>query len=211
MQKVPIVLRRRDLAFASHLEGGHIDAMFHLGSVIREMRRLKHLSIVELAARADVDKNTVSKLERRGSHFEQETLEKIAHALGMTAADLYAVESEQRGRIRTEIVGQLDDHKNDTLTSKEIYDARRRTSRQRPSPSSLETRAAVASSPSVAGDKAGVLMEGGVLPPIPDQELFGQLIGVWRLLRTSEERRKYIEIGRSLVGTPLALPKNVRR
>ncbi len=75
-------------------------------------------------------------------------------------------------------------------------DGRAFTSLGRKRSTRLQPRHTHADSVSVAPtEEAGVLMEGG-LPPVPDPELFGELLGVWRLLRGSEERRKYVQEGR---------------
>lgn len=90
---------------------GHTGAVFHLGTLVRQLRKSRKQTIVELAKRARLNKNTWSRFERTGERFEDDTLARIAAALELTPADLYALESEQRVRLRTAVVSQLDDHK----------------------------------------------------------------------------------------------------
>lgn len=82
--------------------------------------------------------------------------------------------------------------------------------------SGIEKSRTGADSPSVPSEEqAGALMKGGGLPPLPDPKLFGQVIGVWWLLQTSEERRAFIEHVRNYLGIaparPAALRKKARR
>jgi len=48
-------------------------------------------------------------------------------------------------------------------------------------------------------DQAGGTM-GESLPPLPDIDLFGQLLGVWRLLETTEARREFVKFARAHIG-----------
>jgi transcriptional regulator with XRE-family HTH domain len=89
----------------------HTGGVFHLGTLVRQLRKSRALTIEQLSALAGVNKNTLSRLERTGVRFEDDTLSKIASALELSPADLYALEHQQSGRIRTALVAQLEDHK----------------------------------------------------------------------------------------------------
>jgi transcriptional regulator with XRE-family HTH domain len=67
--------------------------------------------------------------------------------------------------------------------------------------------------PKLPPPEAGVLMSGG-LPPIPDEDLFRELLGVWYLLRGHDARRKFVEQAREDLGLSRersARAKNNRR
>lgn len=62
--------------------------VFHVGDIIRKVRKEKGLSIPKLAMMAQVNKATLSSLERGESNYEKETLSRVARSLGMTAESL---------------------------------------------------------------------------------------------------------------------------
>jgi SOS-response transcriptional repressor LexA len=67
----------------------HHPAVFHVGDVIRKLRLERGWNGSELGERADIDKMTVSAIER-GNGFRRDSLDRIAVAFGMTdARDLY--------------------------------------------------------------------------------------------------------------------------
>jgi transcriptional regulator with XRE-family HTH domain len=70
--------------------------VFHLGDVVRKLRRDQGLTLVALSASAGVSKTTLSELERKGRNFERVTLTKIAAALGVSEVDLYDGLREQQ-------------------------------------------------------------------------------------------------------------------
>jgi len=76
-------------SLASRLPCGHTTGVFHLGDVVRKLRRDQGLTLVALSVSAGVSKTTLSELERKGRNFERATLVKIAAALGVSEADLY--------------------------------------------------------------------------------------------------------------------------
>jgi transcriptional regulator with XRE-family HTH domain len=82
-------------SLASRLPCGHTTAVFHLGDVVRKLRRSQGLTLVALSVSAGVSKTTLSELERKGRNFERLTLTKIATALGVSEADLYDELREQ--------------------------------------------------------------------------------------------------------------------
>lgn len=65
--------------------------MFKLGDLVRKLRHDAGLTIEALAKKAGVDKMTVSEFERSVGNHRQETLDKIAAALGQTVPGLYAL------------------------------------------------------------------------------------------------------------------------
>jgi transcriptional regulator with XRE-family HTH domain len=151
-------------------------AVFHLGTLVRQLRKSRHLTIEQLATLAGLNKNTLSRLERTGARFEDETLSKIATALGLSPADLYALEHKQSGRIRSALVSQLDDHKDVERTPEQRY------------------------SPSPSPNAAAPVAEGDVLmADDPDRE---ELLHCFSLL-TQEARTELLRRARALTATAL--------
>jgi transcriptional regulator with XRE-family HTH domain len=151
-------------------------AVFHLGTLVRELRKARGETIVGLSEKAGVNKNTWSRFERTGVRFEDDTLSRIATALDLTPADLYALAHKQSGRIRTALVGQLDDHKDVEHAPSQRYP---------PSPSPI------AVAPATEGD---VLMADD-----PDRE---ELLHCFSLLR-QEARTELLRHARALTATAL--------
>jgi len=73
-----------------------------LGHNIREERKKQHLTIEELAYKADITPNYLGKIERAQTKLSLEVLIKISNALGLTSDDILA-------------------HEFDTIPSKTIY------------------------------------------------------------------------------------------
>lgn len=67
---------------------GHNSAM-SVGKNIRKRRQARGWKILELANKIDSDVGNLSRLERGKQGYSQETLQKIAHALDCTVADLF--------------------------------------------------------------------------------------------------------------------------
>ena len=76
-----------------------------VGTNIRRLRKAKKMTILELATMVGSDVGNVSRLERGVQGYSQETLSKIASALGATVGDLFASEEANvtelltRGRV----------------------------------------------------------------------------------------------------------------
>lgn len=68
----------------------HNAPVFHVGDVVKKLRAERNWTIEDLSQRAEVNKATVSALERGEANFREDTLSKIAAALGTTTAELYA-------------------------------------------------------------------------------------------------------------------------
>jgi len=64
------------------------------GRRIREIRKSKHLSIVELATMVDVSKSLISQVERGDVFPSLSTLEKIAAALEVDITQFFQIEAE---------------------------------------------------------------------------------------------------------------------
>jgi transcriptional regulator with XRE-family HTH domain len=96
-------------------------AVFHIGVVIRSVREERGWTGEELARRAHVSPTTLSHIENGADRFRRQTLRKIALALGVSEADLYAWEKDQRGRIRTALVGQLASDKSVAEQAEQSY------------------------------------------------------------------------------------------
>ncbi|WP_194241568.1 helix-turn-helix domain-containing protein [Galbitalea soli] len=65
-----------------------------LGSRIRELRRARGLTLVQLAAQAELSHPFLSQLERGRARPSMTSLEKIARALGSSQLELLAVDDE---------------------------------------------------------------------------------------------------------------------
>ena len=75
-----------------------------VGATIRKLRKAKGMTILELANQVGSDVGNVSRLERGVQGYSQDMLGKIAAALGVDVADLFASESNVedlaiRGRV----------------------------------------------------------------------------------------------------------------
>lgn len=97
--------------------------VFHIGIVVRTLRERCGWTGEELARRAQVSPTTISKIENGADRFQRRTIGKIAKGLGVSEADLYAWESEQRVRLRTEVVSQLSGNKDVASPPQQIYPA----------------------------------------------------------------------------------------
>lgn len=70
---------------------------WHLGHVVQNLRDAKGWSQQKLAQKAGVHKATVVSVERMDRNHGRETLDKIARALGVTLAGLYAAVPQEPG------------------------------------------------------------------------------------------------------------------
>jgi phage repressor protein C with HTH and peptisase S24 domain len=66
-------------------------AVFHIGDVIVKLRKERGWTIEEMAERADINKGTLSTVERGEANYRRETIEKIAKALDVDVHKLYAM------------------------------------------------------------------------------------------------------------------------
>lgn len=64
--------------------------MFHGGDVLRKWRKHKRLSVLDVADRANLDKNTITRAEA-GQSLNTETLAAIVKALGHSMKDFHGV------------------------------------------------------------------------------------------------------------------------
>ncbi len=64
---------------------------------IRAWRKERGMTMVELAEGSDVDQGQLSKLERGLLPYNQQNLERIAKALGVTPAILIEIDPEKAG------------------------------------------------------------------------------------------------------------------
>jgi transcriptional regulator with XRE-family HTH domain len=73
--------------------------VFHVGDVIRKLRNQAGWSIEDLAQKAGVNKGTISTIERGDAlNFRQETIAKIAKALGTSATEIFIEVADVRRR-----------------------------------------------------------------------------------------------------------------
>jgi transcriptional regulator with XRE-family HTH domain len=120
----PYLITGQMFILASGLPCEHTTGVFHLGDVVRKLRRDQGLTLVALSARAGVSKTTLSELERKGQNFERQTLVKIASALGVSEVELYDALREQQAagnvRLRKEDGGDAGaDTDDDTVDEEE--------------------------------------------------------------------------------------------
>ena len=94
-------------SLASELPWTHTTAVFHIGDVVRKLRRENGLTLVQLSQRARVSKTTLSGLERKGENFERDTLRKIAKALDTTEGALYELLRALQAPFRAELIREL--------------------------------------------------------------------------------------------------------
>jgi transcriptional regulator with XRE-family HTH domain len=67
-----------------------IEVRFTLGDVVRKLREQQHLTLRQLAAKADVNFTAIGRLENEPHRSEQRTIERVAAALGTTTLELFA-------------------------------------------------------------------------------------------------------------------------
>jgi transcriptional regulator with XRE-family HTH domain len=78
------------------------DSLWTIGDVVRKLRDGKGWTQADLAREASLDITAVNRLEKRSEKSEQRTIYRVANALGISVADLYAhaepasLSSEQR-------------------------------------------------------------------------------------------------------------------
>jgi transcriptional regulator with XRE-family HTH domain len=68
-----------------------------MGAAVNSVRRVKHISIREMARRAETNPNTIINLERTGA-VTLKTLLKIAKALRIKASDLVRIAEKNHGK-----------------------------------------------------------------------------------------------------------------
>lgn len=71
-----------------HIQVCKTERVFHVGDVIRKLRKERNWTVEELAEKAGVGKMTVSSIERGEANYRRETVEKIAAALDTSTARL---------------------------------------------------------------------------------------------------------------------------
>lgn len=74
--------------------------MFHRGDVIKKLRRRRGWTIQQLAKVSGVNKATISGLERGEGNPQEDTIRKLAVALGTTAPELYAATAQPAPDVR---------------------------------------------------------------------------------------------------------------
>lgn len=90
--------------------------VFHIGSVIRHLRKQRKRRLIEFAKAARISPATLSRLERTGQNFERSTLLKIASELHVAESDLYSMQQEGNAAYRETLLRELTG-KEDTLGS----------------------------------------------------------------------------------------------
>jgi transcriptional regulator with XRE-family HTH domain len=70
--------------------------LFHLGDIIRNLRKRKGIRIEDAKVRFGIDKSTMVRIEK-GGNSDTSTLAKVAAGLGVTAADLLAAKDALKG------------------------------------------------------------------------------------------------------------------
>lgn len=87
-ENVPNLNQRGHLCLESDISASYAGVVFHEGDVLRKWREAREWTVVALAAKAGVDKNTVSRVER-GEPTRTDTLRDIVAALGHTLEELH--------------------------------------------------------------------------------------------------------------------------
>ncbi|WP_052116693.1 XRE family transcriptional regulator [Morganella morganii] len=81
-----------------------------IGQRIRELRKLRGMTILQLATAIDSDVGNISRLERGIQGYTENTLIKIASALGVTVAELFSADTlPQKNDDEIEFVGFVPD------------------------------------------------------------------------------------------------------
>lgn len=76
-----------------------------IGTRIRELRKKKGLTILQLATAVNSDVGNISRLERNKQGYTENTLVKIAEALGVSVADLFTEKPPKQDEI--EFIGKV--------------------------------------------------------------------------------------------------------
>lgn len=84
-----------------------------IGSKIRELRKSKNLSLLELAYKLDMEKSNLSVIENGRSNPQLLTYAKIAAVLGVNLNELFDVSFDFQSFITTPIVYKARKHKKD--------------------------------------------------------------------------------------------------
>lgn len=86
------------IRFASAATMTH-DVRMTIGSTIRALRKERGLTLNQLAAEIGSDVGNLSRLERDQQGYSDQTVSRIAKALGVPVAALFAEDDEQRARL----------------------------------------------------------------------------------------------------------------
>ena len=70
-------------------QNSSIELAHHLGKVIKELRLNNHLTIAEVAEKANISRGMLSKIENAQTATSLDTLVQIANALGVSVASLF--------------------------------------------------------------------------------------------------------------------------
>lgn len=73
---------------------GVLNVVWTLGDVVRKLRADRGWTQQELGDRADLHQTAINRLERNSEKSERATIERAAHALGVSVTDLYAYADE---------------------------------------------------------------------------------------------------------------------
>lgn len=76
-----------------------------IGTKIRQLRKKKGLTILQLATAINSDVGNISRLERNIQGYTENTLVKIAEALGVSVADLFTENEQEPDKI--EFIGEI--------------------------------------------------------------------------------------------------------
>ena len=94
-----------------------------IGTRIREIRKLKGMTILELATAINSDVGNISRLERNKQGYSEATLSKIATALGVTIADLFADEQLEESHLQSNINTNPDQLRKDEIELLRLYNS----------------------------------------------------------------------------------------
>jgi len=94
----------------------------NVGTRIRELRKKKGMTILQLATAINSDVGNISRLERNKQGYSENTLLKIASALGVQVADLF-LDSSETNNTSQDNKQKYSNLKSDEIELLELYDS----------------------------------------------------------------------------------------
>ncbi|MFS1540028.1 MAG: helix-turn-helix domain-containing protein [Candidatus Phlomobacter fragariae] len=94
----------------------------NVGTRIRELRKKKGMTILQLATAINSDVGNISRLERNKQGYSENTLSKISSALGVQVADLFLDNNEATNSLNKDNP-KYSNLKEDQIELLELYDS----------------------------------------------------------------------------------------
>lgn len=92
----------------------------HIGQVIRAIRKARKATLEDIAFAASTNASNLSRIERGRQGYSAETLESIAHALGVTVAELHVQAEAAIGTGARSVSGNSNQRSLSALSAKYI-------------------------------------------------------------------------------------------